>query len=124
MLKEMQGITYAEALAERDGDACAYIIESAPGADIRKKLFFRLAECNWPLVGMETLGMNLEDIFISVVEKSEETKIHTNVKNRITRRQRGKEKNALELEVGASLYEDAQRQRAEAMNTVAEDDDL
>ena len=35
----MQGIVYAEALAERDGDATTFMIESAPGVDIRKKLF-------------------------------------------------------------------------------------
>ena len=124
LLKNMQGIAYAEALAERDGDAYTYMVESELGVDIRKKLFFSLAERGWAIIGMESLGMNLEDIFISVVDKSEETKVRTNVKNRITRRQRGKEKGALEQEVGASLYEDAQRQRAESMNTVAEDDDL
>ena len=124
LLKNMQGIAYAEALAERDGDAYTYMVESEFGVDIRKKLFFSLAERGWAIIGMESLGMSLEDIFISVVDKSEETKVRTNVRNRITRRQRGKDKNALEQELGATLYEDAQRQRAEAMNNVVEDDDV
>ncbi|MBQ8441662.1 MAG: ATP-binding cassette domain-containing protein [Clostridia bacterium] len=123
LLKNMQGISYAEALAERDGDAYTYMVESEYGVDIRKKLFFTLAERGWAIIGMEALGMNLEDIFISVVDKSEESKVRSNVKNRITRRQRGKEKNALEQELGATLYEDAQRQRAESMNTAPVDDD-
>ena len=73
-LKSKPGIVYAEALAARDGDAYTYMIESDVGVDIRKSLFYTLAEKNWPLVGMESLGMNLEDIFISIVDKSEETK--------------------------------------------------
>ena len=100
------------------------IIEKKFGVDIRKKLFFSLAERGWAIIGMEALGMSLEDIFISVVDKSEENKVRTNVRNRITRRQRGKEKGALEQELGATLYEDAQRQRAESMSNVVEDDDL
>ncbi len=74
MLKEKSGIVYAEALAERDGDAYTYMIESAAGVDIRKSLFYTLAEKNWPLIGMEALGMSLEDIFINIVDKSNERK--------------------------------------------------
>ena len=74
MLKEKNGIVYAEALAERDGDAYTYMIESAVGVDIRKNLFYTLAEKNWPLIGMEALGMSLEDIFINIVDKSNERK--------------------------------------------------
>ena len=125
MLKNMQGISYAEVLAERDGDAYTYMIESEYGVDIRKKLFYMLAERGWPLIGMEALGMNLEDIFITVVEKSEEIKLGA-TRNRIKRRMRGQEKSALEREVGANLYEEAQRQRSESAllsNTEDEDDD-
>lgn len=72
MLREKTGIVYAEALAERDGEAYTYMIESEVGIDIRKNLFYTLAEKNWPLIGMEALGMSLEDIFINIVDKSEE----------------------------------------------------
>ena len=122
MLKSFQGISYVEALADRDGDACAYMIESAPGADIRKRLFYRLAECNWPLVGMEALGMSLEDIFISVVDRSEEN--HTlGSASRQRAARRGRNRSALEQEVGESLVEDARRQRAESAAKVSEDDE-
>ena len=71
MLKDKPGIVYAEVLAERDGEAYTYTIESEYGVDIRKNLFYTLAEKGWPLIGMEALGMSLEDIFISLVELSE-----------------------------------------------------
>jgi ABC-2 type transport system ATP-binding protein len=114
MLKTLQGVSYAEALAERDGDAYTYMIESDFGVDIRKKLFFQLSERGWPLVGLESLGMNLEDIFISVVDKSEEQKTGRGAQPRVARRQRGKDKSALEREMGENLFLDAQRQRQEA----------
>lgn len=125
MLRGLQGISYAEALAERDGDAYTYMIESAPGSDIRKKLFYRLAECGWPMIGMEALGMNLEDIFISVVDKSEEkVALGTNgTRQRTARRSRVKDRTALEKELGEALYEDAERQRAEAASQGTDEDD-
>ena len=67
-LKNMKGVVQAEQLAERDGDSTTFMIESEVGVDIRKTLFYTLAEKNWPLIGLEALGMNLEDIFISIVD--------------------------------------------------------
>ena len=70
MLRSRPGIVYAEVLAERDGDAYCYTIESEVGVDIRKSLFYTLAERNWPLIGMEALGMSLEDVFIAIVDQT------------------------------------------------------
>ncbi len=70
MLKAKPGIVHAELLSQRDGDAYSYMIESEVGIDIRKSLFYTLAEKKWPLVGMEALGMNLEDIFITIVDQT------------------------------------------------------
>ena len=70
MLRSKPGIISAELLAQRDGDAYSYVIESEVGVDIRKNLFYTLAEKNWPLIGMEALGMSLEDIFIAIVDQS------------------------------------------------------
>ncbi len=71
MLRSRPDISYAEVLAARDGDAYTYMVESANGVDMRKSLFHTLAERGWPLVGMEALGMSLEDIFITIVEKTD-----------------------------------------------------
>ena len=124
MLRNVPGVVYAEVLAERDGDAYCYMIESEAGLDIRKKLFYQLAERNWPMIGMEAMGMSLEDIFISVVDKSEEKKTRIPARERTSRR-RSKEGSSMEKDIGASLYEDAQRQRsAAALQTSDEDDDV
>ena len=70
-LKSKPGILHAELLSGRDGDAYTFLIESEVGVDVRKSLFYTLAEKNWPLIGMEALGMSLEDIFVAIVDQTE-----------------------------------------------------
>ena len=123
MLRSMPGITYAEGLAERDGDAYSYMIESDAGIDIRKKLFYALVERNWPLIGMESMGMSLEDIFISVVDHSEEKKLPTTSRERVARKARRGQAANQEKELGAALFADAERQRAEAAKNIDEEAD-
>ena len=82
------------------------MIESAPGVDIRKKLFFTLADRGWALIGLEALGLSLEDIFITVVNKSEEAS-----PTRYTRRAKAKPKSAREAQVAEGLLADADKKR-------------
>ena len=69
MLRSKPGILHAELAGSRDGDAYSYNIECEPGVDIRKSLFYSLAEKGWPLVGLEALGMSLEEIFVAIVDQ-------------------------------------------------------
>ena len=71
-LRSKPGIIHAEAMGVRDGDAYVFNIESDVGVDIRKSLFYTLAEKNWPLIGMEALGMSLEEVFVAIVDQSAE----------------------------------------------------
>lgn len=71
-LRALPEVTRAEAVGERENDSFVYAIESSAGVDIRKPLFFMLAKNNWPLIGLESQGTNLEDIFISLVDKKEQ----------------------------------------------------
>lgn len=122
MLRAMPGITYAESLAERDGDAYSYMIESDAGIDIRKKLFYGLVERNWPLVGMESMGMSLEDIFISVVDQSEEKKV-LGTQERVARKSRRGQGSNPEKELGAALYREAEQRRIEASKNTDDTED-
>ena len=70
LLRSRPGIVNAEVLPQRDGDAYSYMVESEVGVDIRKNVFYALAEKKWPLIGMEAMGMSLEDIFIAIVDQS------------------------------------------------------
>ena len=108
MLRSKTGIVYAEVLGQRDGDAYTYMIESEVGVDIRKSLFYTLAEKKWPLVGMEAMGMSLEDIFVAVVDQSAARS------NRYERRTKGKDRrSAAEKEVAKSLLDRSSKERSE-----------
>ena len=104
LLKATPGILNADTTAERDGDAYTFIIECEGGIDIRKKLFFSLAERSWALIGLEAIGMNLEDIFISVVDKTEEKVDGEQYVRSGNRRRRG---SRLENDIAQSLIENA-----------------
>ena len=68
-LRNLPGVVSIESLNERDADAFVYIIESEPNIDIRKKLFKTLADKGWPMLGLEGVGAELEDIFIKLTDK-------------------------------------------------------
>ncbi|MCL2518335.1 MAG: ABC transporter ATP-binding protein [Oscillospiraceae bacterium] len=74
LLKSRQGVTYVETMNEHELDSTAYLIESEPGVDIRKTLFYALAENNYPIIGIEAMGVSLEDIFISLVDQTPQAK--------------------------------------------------
>lgn len=119
MLRSKPGVTYAEALAQRDGDAYCYTIESEVGVDIRKSLFYTLAEKNWPLVGMEALGMNLEDIFIAIVDQS-------SPKARYERRERARSKSAkgeIEREIAKTVTEKTAKAQGGEFSALFGDDE-
>ena len=107
MLRSRPGIVYAEVLAQRDGDAYCYNIESEVGVDIRKSLFYALAEKNWPLVGLEALGMNLEDVFIAIVDQSAGSKVRYERNEKKSRNNR----NEAELDFAKSAVENAKQKR-------------
>ena len=70
-LRNVDGVVLADATGEKDGDAFTFILEAAKGVDLRKPLFYMLAKNNWPLVGMEPLGMDLEDVFVKIMDEDE-----------------------------------------------------
>jgi len=70
-LRAITGVVSAEAVGQHDADSITYIIESQQGVDIRKPLFSALAKSNYPLIGLEPVGMGLEDVFLSLVDAKE-----------------------------------------------------
>ena len=79
------------------------MIESDVGIDVRKTLFYTLAEKGWPLVGLESLGMNLEDIFISIVDTTDKP-VRRDNRRRVVRNT----KDALEKEYASEMIKKAQ----------------
>jgi hypothetical protein len=53
-----------------DTDSFSFAVESENGIDVRKPLFRLLAKEGWPLIGLEAADANLEDVFLTLTEKS------------------------------------------------------
>ncbi|MBE6718265.1 MAG: ATP-binding cassette domain-containing protein [Ruminococcaceae bacterium] len=69
-LRSLQGISRVDYIGAADLEGHSFMIESQPGIDIRKTLFYMLSKNNWPLIGIDAMGATLEDIFISLVDKT------------------------------------------------------
>ncbi len=120
MLRSRPGIVYAEVLAERDGDAYCYTIESEVGVDIRKSLFYALAERNWPLIGMEALGMNLEDVFIAIVDQ---TAANKNRYERKDQKKGQKRRGDIEQDIAKTVIENTDKKKGGEFSALFGDDE-
>ncbi len=67
-LRAIPGVVYADSVGERELDSFTYQVESEPGIDIRKPLFYALAQKGWPILGLEAVGMSLEDVFLKLMD--------------------------------------------------------
>lgn len=70
-IKSTSGVIYAEVLGNHDLDSTSYLVECEPGLDIRKSLSRMIASNGWVMIGLESMGANLEDIFLAVVDTPE-----------------------------------------------------
>ena len=62
------GVVAVEPTGERDADSYTFQIEAEKGSDLRKPLFYAMSEHNWPIIGLEAVGMNLEEVFIKIMD--------------------------------------------------------
>ncbi len=68
VLKGINGVHTAEVTGERELDSYTYVVEADRGVDMRKPLFFAMSEKGWPIIGMEAHNMNLEDVFVRIMD--------------------------------------------------------
>ena len=116
MLNARPDIVSVEMTDARDGDAYTFVVESAQGVDMRKGLFHALAQRGWPLVGLEALGMSLEEIFISIVNKTDSPAA------RLAKRGRAGGKGSIETDIAQSIL-DATAAQQKNIAPYAGDDD-
>lgn len=71
-IEELRGVRSCEIGTEREGDAYAYRIEcESASLEVRRALFNLCAQMNWPIVGLQPTGTDLESIFIRLVDRSD-----------------------------------------------------
>ncbi len=72
-LEKVSGVTRVEMMTEHEIEDCTtYYIEGMRGVDVRKPLFFAMAQKSYPIIGMENIGATLEDVFIALVDRPTE----------------------------------------------------
>ena len=66
LIASIPGVEKVDVQNSKEIGTATFAVEIAEGADIRRDLFVRLAQKEWPLLSSKPLAMSLEDIFISL----------------------------------------------------------
>ncbi len=66
-IRAMDGVLYVEEIGSKEQGTNDFLIECQPSVDIRKPLFRLLAERGWFLMGLKSMDMSLEDVFVNLI---------------------------------------------------------
>ena len=74
IINGINGVKNVEVFQEEEKDSTGFIIESDENIDIRKPLFFAMAEEKMPILEMKRHGLSLEEVFLQLTttEQKEE----------------------------------------------------
>lgn len=67
-LQAITGMREVHTLGKREEGVFEYQIEAEENVDIRREIFKRLAERNWPLLGLRSSELTLEEIFLQLTK--------------------------------------------------------
>ena len=70
ILTSISGMKEVDSYGQKENGVFEYSLEAEPGTDIRRELFNRLADRNYPLLGLKTTELTLEDIFLQLTADS------------------------------------------------------
>ena len=70
LLNSTGGLKEVQALGQKEPGVYEFSVEAEPGADIRRDLFKRLSERSYPLLGLKSTELTLEDIFLQLTRDS------------------------------------------------------
>ena len=73
-LKKIPGVSFVTVENSYGNGVSSFLVESQNDADVRKPVFYAMAKAGWPIISMDYLSGNIEDIFISVVDEDDEKK--------------------------------------------------
>lgn len=69
LLEKLPGADAVHSLGEKESGVFEFEIIPAEGADIRRDLFDRLSSRSWPLLGLKSMEMSLEEIFTTLTQE-------------------------------------------------------
>ena len=75
-LKAMDGIKHVDVLKKLEDDVWEYTVDSDKDVDIRKMLFFEFAKLGYPIMGLKTEEIDLEEVFREYTTKAAGASTH------------------------------------------------
>jgi ABC-2 type transport system ATP-binding protein len=75
ILEKLPNLVRVDKLGLREGTAYDYTIEAEPGEDLRREMFRRLSERNWPILGLRSSELSLEDIFLQLTDDNAASRV-------------------------------------------------
>lgn len=63
-LSGISGMKHVDTLGKREEGVFEYSVEANDDVDIRREVFKRMADRNWPILGLRSSELTLEDIFL------------------------------------------------------------
>lgn len=70
LIAGISGVETVTAVGSKGTGVYEFAVEATEGVDIRRDLFTRLAQKNWPLLSSKSQALSLEDIFINLTIKN------------------------------------------------------
>lgn len=67
LLLSIPDVLNVESLGSREAGSNDFLIEASPVVDIRKPLFRALAQSKYAMIGLKSMDMSLEDMFVKLV---------------------------------------------------------
>lgn len=67
-LRQIREVSHVEQVGARDGDSYPFTVETKNGADIRRAVFNLCVSRGWVLYGLERRGLDLEDVFVRLMD--------------------------------------------------------
>ena len=71
-IRSVDGVTFVEPINSKEPGSFDYHIESLPNIDVRKPMFTLLAQKGYPIIGLTSADMTLEDMFVSLIMNDSE----------------------------------------------------
>ncbi len=75
VIKSTDNIKNFSFAGEREPGVVEFFVESEENVDVRERLFFGLAKANLPIMGLSSMDLSLEDIFLKLTTEDEPVEI-------------------------------------------------
>ncbi len=68
VISSIPGMVRVDSLGQKEPGSCDFVFETDEDVDVRRELFARMAERNWPILGLRSSELSLEEIFLRLTK--------------------------------------------------------